>query len=82
MTFATTAIGKSEFFHDNKELEEGHSWGICRYEELVIFFCASAICRLEILPINDVMECVDYTEIHNTKTFLGQKSCLTFLWSE
>lgn len=24
MTFATTAIGKSEFFHDNKELEQGH----------------------------------------------------------
>lgn len=73
MTFATTAIGKSEFFHDNKKLEQGHGWGICRYEELVIFFCASAMWRPKILAINDVMECIDYTEIHNTRTFLGRK---------
>jgi len=24
MTFASTAVGKSEFFHDNKELKQGH----------------------------------------------------------
>lgn len=82
MTFTTTAIDKSEFFHDNKELEQGHGWRICRYEELVIFFCASAICRPKILAISDVMECIDYTEIHNARTFLGQKNCLTFSWSE
>lgn len=82
IAFATTAIGKSEFFHDSKELEQGREWGICRYEELAIFFCASATCRPKILAISDVMEFIDYIDIHNTRTFLGQKICLTFSWPE
>lgn len=82
MTFATTAIGKSGFFQDNKELEQGHGWGICRYEGLVISFCASAVCIPQILAISDVMECTDYTEIRSTRIFLGQENDLTLSWSK
>ncbi|RMC01729.1 hypothetical protein DUI87_21745 [Hirundo rustica rustica] len=82
MTFATTAIGESGFFDDNKELEQGHGGGICTYEELVISPCASAVCIPQSPAISDVMECADYAQIRSSRIFLGQENGLTFSWSK